>query len=55
MEAILLIFLFFLILLALKLAAVALVYHLGPIVVLPIIVACIIIAYRIEPTSAKPE
>ena len=47
--------LFFLILLALKLAAVALVYHLGPIAVLPIIPICILIAYRIEPTAAKPE
>lgn len=50
-----LIFPFFLILFALKLAAIALVYHAGPLAAIPVILACIGIAHIIEPTVGKPR
>lgn len=43
-----LIVLFFLILLALKLAASALIYQFGPMAAIVVIAACILIAYRCE-------
>lgn len=47
-----LIVLFFLILLALKLAAFALVYQFGPMAAIVVIAACIAIAYRWEAGTA---
>jgi hypothetical protein len=43
----------FAILLALKLAAIALVYHAGPAAAIPVILACILIANLIEPAAAR--
>jgi hypothetical protein len=48
MEAIMLIVLFFLVLLTVKLAAIGLVYYAGPLAALVVIVACYVIARRIE-------
>lgn len=50
-----LIFILFIVLLALKLTATAIVYSAGPLVSLTITLALIAIAYRIEPTAAKPQ
>lgn len=50
-----LIILLFLVLLALKLLAIAVVYQFGPIAALVIIASCIAIAYRIESTSVTRE
>lgn len=47
-----LIFPFFLILLVLKLAALALVYHAGPLAAIPVIIACIAIGCAIDKTTA---
>jgi hypothetical protein len=56
MEAIVVIVLLFVVLVALKLAALAGVSYFGPIVALPVIAACYLIARRIDPpTAAKPE
>ena len=49
-----LLFLLFVILLALKLAAIALVYSTPPIVSLAVIAALIATAYRIDAIAAKP-
>lgn len=50
-----LIILIFAVLLAVKLAAIGLVYHAGAAVALPIVAACLLIAHRLEPTAATPE
>lgn len=49
-----LIVLFFILLLALKLAAIAVVYNTPPIIPLALIGAMIAIAYWLEPTAATP-
>jgi 4-hydroxybenzoate polyprenyltransferase len=51
MEGILLIVLFFFVLLTLKLAAIGLVYYAGPLAAIIVIVACYLIARRIETNS----
>lgn len=46
---------FFLILLVLKLAAIALVYHAGPLAAIPVVLTCIAVAHIIEPNAGKPR
>lgn len=48
-----LIVLLFLVLLAAKLAAIGLVSQIGPLVALPIIAACYLIARRVDATAAR--
>jgi hypothetical protein len=50
-----LIFLLFAVLFAAKLAAVAIVYHFGPLAAIPVVGICLAIAHIIEPTAAKPQ
>lgn len=50
-----LLFLLFAVLLVAKLAAIGLIAQFGPIVAIPIIAACLIIARRIEPTVAPQK
>jgi hypothetical protein len=50
-----LIILLFAVFLAAKLAALALIYQFGPLAAIVVILTCLAIAHRIEPSAGKPR